>query len=143
MATIELKNVFKKYENGFEAVKDFNLEVEDKEFIVFVGPSGCGKSTTLRMIAGLEEITAGDLFINGEYSNDVQPKDRKIGMVFQSYALFPHMTVFQNMSFPLEVEKLPKDEIDKKVKNNDEDSSRLRKGTAKPGQWEPAASTGR
>ena len=114
-AYISLRNVDKIYPNHVQAVFDFNIDIKEKEFIVFVGPSGCGKSTTLRMVAGLEEITAGDLFINGEYSNDVQPKDRKIGMVFQSYALFPHMTVFQNMSFPLEVEKLPKDEIEKRV----------------------------
>ena len=86
MATIQLKNVFKKYENGFEAVKDFNLEIADKEFIIFVGPSGCGKSTTLRMIAGLEDITSGDLWIDGVRMNDVEPKDRDIAMVFQNYA---------------------------------------------------------
>ena len=94
MASLSLKNVCKVYPNGFEAVKDFNLDVADKEFIIFVGPSGCGKSTTLRMIAGLEEISSGDLIIDGKVMNDVEPKDRDIAMVFQNYALYPHMTVF-------------------------------------------------
>lgn len=115
MATIELKNVFKKYENGFEAVKDFNLEIADKEFIIFVGPSGCGKSTTLRMIAGLEDITSGDLMIDGIRMNDVEPKDRDIAMVFQNYALYPHMTVAENMGFALKLKKTPKEEIKAKV----------------------------
>ena len=97
MASLELKNICKVYSNGFEAVKDFNLKVEDKEFIIFVGPSGCGKSTTLRMIAGLEEISSGELIIDGKVVNDVEPKDRDIAMVFQNYALYPHMTVFDNM----------------------------------------------
>jgi multiple sugar transport system ATP-binding protein len=114
-AYISLKNVDKIYPNHVQAVFDFNIDIKEKEFIVFVGPSGCGKSTTLRMVAGLEEITAGDLFINGEYSNDVQPKDRKIGMVFQSYALFPYMTVYENIAFPLEVLKMKKDEIHDRV----------------------------
>src|SRR5574344_2771494 len=107
MAGLSLKNVCKVYPNGFEAVKDFNLEIEDKEFIVFVGPSGCGKSTTLRMIAGLEEITAGDLFIGDTLVNDIEPKDRDIAMVFQSYALYPHMTVYENMAFGLRKRHLP------------------------------------
>ena len=115
MASLSLKNVCKKYPNGFEAVKDFNLEVEDKEFIIFVGPSGCGKSTTLRMIAGLEEISSGELSIDGRVVNDVEPKDRDIAMVFQNYALYPHMTVFDNMAFGLKLRKVPKDEIKKKV----------------------------
>ena len=116
MASLSLKNVCKVYPNGFEAVKDFNLEVEDKEFIIFVGPSGCGKSTTLRMIAGLEEISSGELIIDGKVMNDVEPKDRDIAMVFQSYALYPHMTVYENMAFALKLRHAPKDEIDKKVK---------------------------
>ena len=115
MASLSLKNICKVYPNGFEAVKDFNLEVEDKEFIIFVGPSGCGKSTTLRMIAGLEEISSGELKIDGRVVNDVEPKDRDIAMVFQNYALYPHMTVFDNMAFGLKLRKVPKDEIKKKV----------------------------
>ena len=115
MASLSLKNVCKKYPNGFEAVKDFNLEVADKEFIIFVGPSGCGKSTTLRMIAGLEDISSGELSIDGKVVNDVEPKDRDIAMVFQNYALYPHMTVFDNMAFGLKLRKVPKDEIKRKV----------------------------
>ena len=115
MASLSLKNICKKYPNGFEAVKDFNLEIEDKEFIIFVGPSGCGKSTTLRMVAGLEEISSGELSIDGRIVNDVEPKDRDIAMVFQNYALYPHMTVFDNMAFGLKLRKVPKDEIRKKV----------------------------
>ena len=115
MASLSLKNVCKVYPNGFEAVKDFNLDVADKEFIIFVGPSGCGKSTTLRMIAGLEEISSGDLIIDGKVMNDVEPKDRDIAMVFQNYALYPHMTVFDNMAFGLKLRKVPKAEIDKSV----------------------------
>ena len=115
MASLSLKNICKVYPNGFEAVKDFNLEVEDKEFIIFVGPSGCGKSTTLRMIAGLEEISSGELSIDGKVVNDVEPKDRDIAMVFQNYALYPHMTVFDNMAFGLKLRKVPKKEIEEKV----------------------------
>ncbi len=115
MASLSLKNICKKYPNGFEAVKDFSLEVEDKEFIIFVGPSGCGKSTTLRMIAGLEDISSGDLIIDGKRMNDVEPKDRDIAMVFQNYALYPHMTVFDNMAFGLKLRKVPKDQIKAKV----------------------------
>ena len=115
MASLSLTNVCKVYPNGFEAVKDFSLEVEDQEFIIFVGPSGCGKSTTLRMIAGLEEISSGELKIDGRVVNDVEPKDRDIAMVFQNYALYPHMTVFANMAFGLKLRKVPKDEIKKKV----------------------------
>ena len=115
MASLSLKNICKVYENGFEAVKDFNLEVEDKEFIIFVGPSGCGKSTTLRMIAGLEEISSGELRIDGKIMNDVEPKDRDIAMVFQNYALYPHMTVYDNMAFGLKLRKVPKDQIKAKV----------------------------
>ena len=116
MASLSLKNVCKVYPNGFEAVKDFNLDVEDKEFIIFVGPSGCGKSTTLRMIAGLEEISGGTLKIGDKVMNDVEPKDRDIAMVFQNYALYPHMTVYDNMAFGLKLRKVPKDQIDKAVR---------------------------
>ena len=115
MASLSLKGIGKRYPNGVEAVKDFNLEIEDQEFIIFVGPSGCGKSTTLRMIAGLEEITTGDLFIDGKRMNEVEPKDRDIAMVFQNYALYPHMTVFDNMAFGLKLRKVPKEEIEQKV----------------------------
>ncbi len=115
MASLSLRNVKKTYSGGFTAVKDFNLEIEDKEFIIFVGPSGCGKSTTLRMIAGLEEITEGELYIGDQLVNDVAPKDRDIAMVFQNYALYPHMTVFENMAFGLKLRKVPKEEINQKV----------------------------
>ncbi|HIU03219.1 MAG TPA: sn-glycerol-3-phosphate ABC transporter ATP-binding protein UgpC [Candidatus Onthocola gallistercoris] len=115
MASLSLEHIDKVYDNGFQAVKDFNLEIEDKEFIIFVGPSGCGKSTTLRMIAGLEDISAGTLKIGDRIVNDVEPKDRDIAMVFQNYALYPHMTVFDNMAFGLKLRKVPKDEIKKKV----------------------------
>ncbi|MCY6355065.1 ABC transporter ATP-binding protein [Clostridium sp. ZS2-4] len=115
MAGLSLKNIEKVYSNGFHAVHDFNLDIEDKEFIVFVGPSGCGKSTTLRMIAGLEDISSGELYIGEGLVNDVAPKDRDIAMVFQNYALYPHMTVFDNMAFGLKLRKIPKDEIKQKV----------------------------
>ena len=115
MANLSLKDVCKVYPNGFEAVKDFNLEIADQEFIIFVGPSGCGKSTTLRMIAGLEDISSGELRIGEKLVNDVEPKDRDIAMVFQSYALYPHMTVYDNMAFGLKLRKVPKDEIKRKV----------------------------
>lgn len=116
MAGLSLRNIQKVYENGFKAVQDFNLDIEDREFIVFVGPSGCGKSTTLRMIAGLEEISGGELYIGDKLVNDVAPKDRDIAMVFQNYALYPHMTVYENMAFGLKLRKLPKQEIDQKVR---------------------------
>ena len=103
-------------EHGVVAVQEFNLDIGDKEFVVLVGPSGCGKSTTLRMVAGLEEITEGELYLDGKLINDVAPKDRDIAMVFQNYALYPHMTVYENMAFPLKLRKMPKDEIDKRVK---------------------------
>ncbi|MBQ5917662.1 MAG: sn-glycerol-3-phosphate ABC transporter ATP-binding protein UgpC [Lachnospiraceae bacterium] len=115
MASLSLKNICKVYPNGFAAVKDFNLEIEDKEFVIFVGPSGCGKSTTLRMIAGLEDISSGELWIGDKMVNDVEPKDRDIAMVFQNYALYPHMTVYENMAFGLKLRKTPKDQIDKLV----------------------------
>ncbi|HHX55849.1 MAG TPA: ATP-binding cassette domain-containing protein, partial [Clostridiales bacterium] len=116
MASVSLRNVKKIYPNGFVAVKDFNLEVADEEFVIFVGPSGCGKSTTLRMIAGLEEITEGEVYIDDKLVNDVEPKDRDIAMVFQNYALYPHMTVYDNMAFGLKLRKTPKAEIDKRVR---------------------------
>ena len=115
MASLSLKNVTKVYPNGFVGVKDFSLEIADKEFIIFVGPSGCGKSTTLRMIAGLEEISSGELKIGDKVVNDVEPKDRDIAMVFQNYALYPHMSVYDNMAFGLKLRKVPKAEIDKLV----------------------------
>ena len=116
MSSLNLKNIYKVYPSGVTAVTDFNLDIEDKEFIVFVGPSGCGKSTTLRMIAGLEEITSGELYIDGNLVNNVAPKDRDIAMVFQNYALYPHMTVYDNMAFGLKLRKMPKDQIDQRVK---------------------------
>ena len=115
MASVVLKNIYKKYPGGVTAVNDFNLNIADKEFVVLVGPSGCGKSTTLRMIAGLEEITSGELLIDGKLVNDIAPKDRDIAMVFQNYALYPHMTVFENMAFGLKLRKTPKGEIKKRV----------------------------
>ncbi|WP_227935608.1 ABC transporter ATP-binding protein [Alkalihalobacillus deserti] len=116
MGEIRLENVYKIYDGDVTAVTDFNLKIEDKEFIVFVGPSGCGKSTTLRMIAGLEEISKGDLYIGDRRVNDVAPKDRDIAMVFQNYALYPHMNVYDNMAFGLKLRKFKKDEIDRRVK---------------------------
>lgn len=116
MSSISLKNVYKIFDDGTTAVNDFSIEIADKEFIILVGPSGCGKSTTLRMIAGLEHITKGELKIGDRIVNDVAPKDRDIAMVFQSYALYPHMTVYKNMAFGLELRKMPKDEIDKRVR---------------------------
>lgn len=117
MASITFKNVNKTYDNNVEVVPDFSLEIKDKEFLVLVGPSGCGKSTTLRMIAGLESVTSGELLIDDTVVNDVPPKDRDIAMVFQSYALYPHMTVYKNLAFALKLQKLPKDEIDRRVKD--------------------------
>ena len=116
MADITFKHVVKTYDKGNTVVPDLNLEIKDKEFVVLVGPSGCGKSTTLRMIAGLEEVSGGELYIGDRKVNDVPPKDRDIAMVFQSYALYPHMTVYKNMAFALELRKVQKDEIDKKVR---------------------------
>lgn len=116
MASLLLKDVYKVYSSGVVAVTDFTLDIQDKEFIVFVGPSGCGKSTTLRMIAGLEEISDGELYIDGKLVNTVQPKDRDIAMVFQNYALYPHMTVYDNMAFGLKLRKMPRAEIDARVK---------------------------
>ena len=115
MASLSLRNVYKRYPGGVTAVSDFNLEIKDKEFIILVGPSGCGKSTTLRMVAGLEEISDGEIYIGDKLVNDVAPKDRDIAMVFQNYALYPHMTVFDNMAFGLKLRKTPKDEIKRRV----------------------------
>ena len=115
MSSVTMKHIYKKYAGGVIAVTDFNLDIEDKEFIILVGPSGCGKSTTLRMIAGLEEISEGELYIDGKLCNDVPPKERDIAMVFQNYALYPHMTVYENMSFGLKLRKTPKDEIKRRV----------------------------
>ena len=116
MASLSLRHIYKIYPGDVTAVSDFNLEIEDKEFIVLVGPSGCGKSTTLRMVAGLEDISKGELYIDDKLVNNVPPKDRDIAMVFQSYALYPHMTVYNNMAFGLKLRKMPKDEIDRRVK---------------------------
>lgn len=116
MASLSLKHIFKVYDGNVKAVSDFSMEIADKEFIVFVGPSGCGKSTTLRMIAGLEDITAGELSIDGKVVNSLEPKDRNIAMVFQNYALYPHMTVYENMAFPLRTAHMKKDEIDQRVR---------------------------
>ena len=115
MASVSLQHIYKVYAGGVTAVSDFNLDIKDKEFIVLVGPSGCGKSTTLRMVAGLEEISDGELYIGDKLVNDVAPKDRDIAMVFQNYALYPHMTVFDNMAFGLKLRKTPKDEIKRRV----------------------------
>src|SRR5690554_7790001 len=117
MATVTLKNMNKVYEGNVHAVVDFNLHVKDKEFIVLVGPSGCGKTTTLRMIAGLEDITSGELRIDDEIVNDIAPKDRNIAMVFQSYALYPHMSVYDNMAFGLKLRKFSRDDIERRVNN--------------------------
>ena len=115
MSEIALRNVCKQFDSEHYGVKDFNLDIHDKEFVIFVGPSGCGKSTTLRIIAGLEEITDGELWIDGELSNYLEPKERGMSMVFQNYALYPNMTVYGNMAYALKIRKMPKDEIDKKV----------------------------
>lgn len=115
MASLSFKHIYKKYQGGVTAVSDFSLEVKDKEFLILVGPSGCGKTTTLRMVAGLEEITEGELFIGDKLVNDIAPKDRDIAMVFQNYALYPHMTVFDNMAFGLKLRKTPKEEIKRRV----------------------------
>ena len=115
MATVELKSVSKVYDGGVQAVKSADITIQDKEFVVLVGPSGCGKTTTLRMVAGLEDISGGDLYIDGKRVNDVPPKDRDIAMVFQNYALYPHMTVYDNMAFGLKIRKMPKEDIQKRV----------------------------
>ena len=111
MSSVTLKNICKSYNKNVQTVKNINIDIKDKEFIVLVGPSGCGKSTTLRMIAGLEEITSGELYIGDKLVNDIHPKDRDIAMVFQNYALYPHLSVYENMAFALKIRKTPKDEI--------------------------------
>ena len=116
MANLSLSHVNKVYDNGFEAVKDFNLEIEDKEFIIFVGPSGCGKSTTLRMIAGLEDITSGKIYLDNTFLNDILPRDRKLAMAFQNYALYKHMNVYDNMALGLKLRDLPRTVINTRVK---------------------------
>ena len=116
MAEVLLKHICKVYDGGVKAVNDVNIDIHDKEFVVLVGPSGCGKSTTLRMVAGLEDISSGELYIDGKLVNDVPPKDRDIAMVFQNYALYPHMTVYDNMAFGLKIRKFPKEEIDARVR---------------------------
>ena len=116
MAEVKLVNICKIYDGGVKAVDNVNIDIADKEFVVLVGPSGCGKSTTLRMVAGLEDISSGELYIDGKLMNDIPPKDRDIAMVFQNYALYPHMTVYDNMAFGLKIRKLPKDEIDQRVR---------------------------
>ena len=115
MATVKLTNVKKTFDKNITVVDDFTLEIADKEFVVFVGPSGCGKSTTLRMIAGLEEISEGTVEIDGKVVNDMEPRDRDVAMVFQNYALYPHLTVFENMAFALRLRKMPHDEVYRKV----------------------------
>lgn len=118
MTTLKLDKIYKKYPNSNHySVEDFSLDIKDKEFIVFVGPSGCGKSTTLRMIAGLEDITEGNLYIDDKLMNDEAPKDRDIAMVFQNYALYPHMSVYENMAFGLKLRKYKKEDIDKRVRD--------------------------
>jgi multiple sugar transport system ATP-binding protein len=120
MANVVFEDVNKVYPDGFHAIHDLNLEIEDKEFVILVGPSGCGKSTAMRMVAGLEEITGGKIYIGGQVVNDLSPKERDIAMVFQSYALYPHMTVAENMGFALKLAKVPKDEIDRRVREASE-----------------------
>lgn len=115
MAHLSLQHIYKEYDNGFQAVSDFNLEIMDGEFIVFVGPSGCGKSTTLRMIARLEDISRGEYYLDDQLMNSVEPKDCDIAMVFQSYALYPHMSIYDNMAFALKIKKVPKDQIEKRI----------------------------
>ena len=134
MAEIELEHVCKTYENGFEAVKDFNLKIADKEFIIFVGPSGCGKSTTLRMIAGLEDISGGELYIDGVKMNDVSASDRDIAMVFQNYALYPHMSVRKNIAYSLKIRGEKKDVIEQKVQEATEILGLKEVLDRKPGQ---------
>ena len=128
MSTVSLKHIFKIYDGNVTAVDDFNLEIADKEFIVLVGPSGCGKSTTLRMVAGLEDISKGELYIDQRQVNDVEPKDRDIAMVFQSYALYPHMTVRENMAFPLKLRKVPQEEIEARLKAWKRPEPKFKKG---------------
>ena len=134
MATVQLDNVNKVYENGYHAIHDLNLDIEDSEFLVLVGPSGCGKSTALRMVAGLESITGGEMRIGDRVVNDVEPKDRDIAMVFQNYALYPHMSVYDNIGFALKLAKVPKDEIDQRVRKTAEILELTANLDRKPGQ---------
>ena len=134
MATVVLENVNKVYDNGFHAIHDLNLEIRDSEFLVLVGPSGCGKSTALRMVAGLETITGGEMHIGDRLVNDVEPKDRDIAMVFQNYALYPHMSVYDNIGFALKLAKVPKDEIDQRVRKAAEVLELTTNLDRKPGQ---------
>ena len=134
MAEITFQNVWKRYPDGFEAVKDMNLEIKDGEFMILVGPSGCGKSTALRMVAGLEEITDGELIIGGERVNELAPRDRDIAMVFQNYALYPHMTVRENMGFALKLAKVDKGEIDSQGRRGGEDPRARRAPGPQAGQ---------
>ncbi len=134
MATVQLENVNKVYDNGFHAIHDLNLDIQDKEFLVLVGPSGCGKSTALRMVAGLESITGGELKIGERTVNDVEPKDRDIAMVFQNYALYPHMSVYDNIGFALKLAKVPKEEIDQRVRKAAEILELTANLDRKPGQ---------
>lgn len=146
MAEIQLKHVYKKYEDKVVAVQDFNLKIKDQEFVIFVGPSGCGKSTTLRMIAGLEEISDGELLIDGKMMNQVQSCDRDIAMVFQNYALYPHMTVFENMAYSLRLKKVPKKNADRRWRKRQrflgskgfwtESRENFRAGRSKEWQWD-------
>src|SRR5919197_3766685 len=116
MATIEMKNIVKRYPDGFAAVKDVSIDVDDGEFMILVGPSGCGKSTLLRMIVGLEDITSGDMVIGGERVNEKAPRDRNLAMVFQNYALYPHLSVYENIAFPLRLSGASNEEVDRKVR---------------------------
>ncbi len=134
MATVQLDNINKVYENGYHAIHDLNLDIQDKEFLVLVGPSGCGKSTALRMVAGLESISGGEMKIGDRVVNDVEPKDRDIAMVFQNYALYPHMSVYDNIGFALKLAKVPKDEIDQRVRKAAEVLELTDNLDRKPGQ---------
>jgi ABC-type sugar transport system ATPase subunit len=142
MATIQLEHVTKRYPDGTEAVRSLDLNITDGEFIVFVGPSGCGKSTALNMIAGLEDISDGELRFNGKVVNQLTPKDRDIAMVFQTYALYPHMTVRQNMAFPLKIAKVPQDDIDRRVKEGPNCSSSTSTWTASRPTCQAASASG-
>ena len=134
MATVQLENVNKVYDNGYHAIHDLSLDIQDSEFLVLVGPSGCGKSTALRMVAGLESITGGDMKIGDRVVNDIEPKDRDIAMVFQNYALYPHMSVYDNIGFALKLAKVPKDEIDSRVRKAAEVLELTSNLDRKPGQ---------
>ncbi len=140
MAAIEMKNIVKQYGDGFLAVNDISIDVADGEFVILVGPSGCGKSTLLRMIVGLEDITSGDLMIGGKRVNDLAPRDRNLAMVFQNYALYPHLTVYENIAFPLRLAGASNDEVDRKVRDAVEDPGAGRAPRAQARRTSPAAS---